>query len=470
MINKKKTGVIACVLTLVASLMSPVGAIRAKADYWPDSISVSSESAVVIDVSTGTILYEKNPHERLYPASITKIMTALLALENCPLDDTVVFSADAVYKNEGGTSHIARDLNEEMTMEWTLYGMMLESANECAWAIGEHVSGDIESFSNLMNERARELGCTDTTFNNPNGLPDEKHLTSAHDMALIAREAYLIPKFAEIVGTKNYVIPKTNKHPDAETPLNNHHKMLHNYKTTKYLYSYCTGGKTGYTDNSRYTLVTYAKKDDMTLACVVMMAQAEEDQYRDTRALFDYCFDNFASYNISKNQVISNSSADKLTGSLEDTINLIKIDSESTIILPKTASFTDATSEIYAQKNPNNPSSVGKMRYIYDGREVGSADIIFESAKTNAYPFFNIPIEEGGGGIDYFTFNYKLIFISSIAVLVFILLIIFIHSKAVDIRIYSHRRFGIKHKPKTDFKKINRSYAQSRRGKTTFHK
>ena len=136
---------------------------------------IEAPSICVMEISTGTILFERDMDEVNYPASITKIMTALLAIENTKLDEIVTFSQDAVYKNEGDTSHISRDIGEEMTMEECLYGMMLESANECAWAIGEHIGGTMENFAKMMNDRAESLGCTNTHFQNPNGLPDEDH-------------------------------------------------------------------------------------------------------------------------------------------------------------------------------------------------------------------------------------------------------------------------------------------------------
>ena len=122
-------------------------------EYWPEGIETGSPNAIVMEMNTGTVLYEKNVHEQRYPASITKIMTTLLAVENCDMDETVVFSADAVYKNEGNTSHIARELKEEMTMEECLYAVMLASANECAYAVAEHVGGTIENFVAMMNEQ-----------------------------------------------------------------------------------------------------------------------------------------------------------------------------------------------------------------------------------------------------------------------------------------------------------------------------
>lgn len=162
--------------------------------------------------------------EAHYPASITKIMTTLLALENGNLSDMVTFSDDAINNTEG--SGIARDYGEQMTLEQCLYGVMLESANECAYAVAEHVGGTVENFVDMMNAKAKELGCTNTHFANPHGLQDENHYTTAHDMALIAQAAYQNETFRIIIGTKMYTIPPTNKHAE-ETVLRNHHDMPH---------------------------------------------------------------------------------------------------------------------------------------------------------------------------------------------------------------------------------------------------
>ena len=159
-----------------------------------------------------------------YPASTTKLMTALLALEHSNLDETITFSSDAVFKNETNSSHIARDVGEQMSMEQTLYGVLLASANECAYAIAEHVGanmgGDYNTFIQAMNDRAKELGCVNTHFVNSSGLHDDQHYTCAYDLALIAREAYQNETLRKMVGTRRYEIPPTNKHADP-TPLNN---------------------------------------------------------------------------------------------------------------------------------------------------------------------------------------------------------------------------------------------------------
>ncbi len=383
----KKT--ISKVLTFIFILNTvlTVGVLKVQAaDYWPSSIDVNAESAIIMELETGTILYSKNMDDVHYPASITKIMTALIVLENCDLDEIVTFSAEAVYGTELGSSSIARDVDEQMTVEQTLYGMMLESANECAYALGEHVAGDVSSFVDMMNAKAEELGCKNTHFNNTNGLPDEDHYTSAYDMALIARAAYKIPKFAEIVGTKNYTIPPTNKHSDP-TPLNNHHQMLHYYKTNQYLYEYCLGGKTGYTVVAGATLVTYAKKDGMTLICVVMKDTTSE-QYNDTTNLFEYCFDNFTTYKVSDFASISEEDTN-VTGILSENSELIKVDEDGIIVIPKTASVLDAVSSVEPYTDSEDSSIIGRINYSYADRNVGYADLLFTNTETGSYQMDN---------------------------------------------------------------------------------
>ena len=422
-IKKHVTKALAFLFLSNSLLMAKSNIVQA-ADYWPNSVGVTAESAIIMEQETGTILYSKNMDDEHFPASITKIMTALIVLENCDLDETVVFSADAVYGTELGSSSIARDVNEEMTVEQTLYGMMLESANECAYALGEHVAGDIPSFVDMMNAKAKELGCTHTHFNNTNGLPDDEHYTSAHDMALIARAAYAIPKFAEIVGTKNYTIPPTNKHADP-TPLNNH------------LYDYCLGGKTGYTVVAGATLVTYAKKDGMTLICVVMK-DTTTDQYLDTTNLFEYCFDNFSTYKVSDFASISEDDTN-VTGILSENSELIQVDKSGLIVIPKTASVLDVTAEVVPHTDESNSSVIGQLRYTYAGRNVGFANLLFTNAETGSYPFDNLPVEKGGSGKQYIQVNYPKIGLIILIVAVVLALILYIKSKSSDILLYKHR-------------------------------
>lgn len=430
------------------------------ADYWPSGVDVVAESAIVMEQETGTILYSKNMDDQHFPASITKIMTALIVLENCDLDETVKFSAEAVYGTELGSSSIARDVDEEMTVEQTLYGMMLESANECAYALGEHVAGTIPEFVDMMNKKAKELGCTNTHFNNTNGLPDDEHYTSAHDMALIARAAYSIPKFAEIVGTKSYTIPPTNKHADS-TPLNNHHQMLHYYRTNKYIYDYCLGGKTGYTVVAGATLVTYAKKDGMTLICVVMK-DTTSDQYYDTTNLFEYCYDNFSPYAVTDFASISEDDPN-ITGLLSENSELIKIDKNGLVVLPKTASVLDVTSSVEPYSDKEDKSVVGRLIYTYADRKVGVANLKFSNAEVESYPFDNIPEEKGGSGKDYIQIDYPKIGLGILVILIILGIGLYIKSKSSEILLFRHRYKSQHTKPSKSSMTIIRNNSRRRK-------
>lgn len=384
---KKVRYTVVCVLAALLFVIQSVIPASAK-EAWPKMPQVEAPSFCVMDISTGTILYERNMDEINYPASITKIMTALLAVENCSLDEIVTFSEKAVYGNEGDTSHISRDIGEEMTMEESLYGMMLESANECAWAIGEqiasHVGGSMEQFTKMMNERAASLGCTNTHFNNPNGLPDEDHWTSAHDMALIAAEAYKNETFRVIAGTKSYTIPPTNKH-EAETPLHNHHKMIYPFHGDyAYLYDYATGGKTGYTNAAGNTLVTFAEKDGMSLVCVVMREQTP-NHYVDTRTLFDYCFENFKLLKVADYE--KNAQTDR------EQASFASIDENAVVILPASADFSDL--KVQTVYDSSDEDVLGTFVYTYAGQEVGRADVRMNEISSDGYVFTESVYDDG---------------------------------------------------------------------------
>ena len=371
--SRWKRPLAACFAALSFIVALPV---EAKANvYWPENPRISTPSAIVMEVNSGAVLYEKNSNEVNYPASITKIMTTMLALEHCEMDEIVTFSADAVFKNEGNSSHIARDLNEQMTMEQCLYAVMLESANECAYAVAEHVGqklgGDYQTFVDLMNERAAALGCTNTHFANANGLPDKNHYTSAHDMALISAEAYKNEAFRIIIETKSYRIPPTNKH-DEITPLNNHHAMLHFYKTDKYLYPYCTGGKTGYTDAAGSTLVTFAEKDGLSLVCVVMRTTNTE-QYVETRSLFDYCFENFQAVLLAGSEA-DTTGTQKYQGIMGNQKSFVDLNEDAYVVLPIAANLSDVSLNLITKGLPVN--TLAKVEYVYGNHVVGIVDVV----------------------------------------------------------------------------------------------
>lgn len=459
--GKRAIAAVAAAMTMVICFFANSAEAFA-AEYWPNNINVQSSAAIVMELETGTILYEKNIHETYYPASITKIMTALVALENSQMDEIVTFSADAVYKNEGDTSHIARDVGEQMTMEQCLYGMMLESANECAYAIAEHVGGDVDTFVGMMNEKAKELGCTDSHFNNTNGLPDTDHYVSAYDMAVISRAAYQNPTFAKIVGTKSYKIPPTNVHA-TETPLNNHHCMLHYYKTSKYIYDGCLGGKTGYTDAARATLVTYARRDNMTLVCVVLKTDTIL-QYTETTALLDYCFDNFGVYRVADQAQLFAADQEKVLGSVVEDMDLIQVDQNSVVVLPKAAQFSEASASVVPAKDENNPSLVGRVEYTYAGHGVGTADLMYHQTQGQGFPFHNLPQEEGGSSIKSIHIDFVTILVGIAALAAVIFVLLFLRALVQRILLKRRRkRNAMKRRKNTGYRTIRRSRNRNRR-------
>lgn len=253
--------------------------------------TVTANSAIVMDAETGQILFEKNANEKNYPASITKLMTALLAVENLNKEDTITFSLNAVYSIEYGSSHIGIRENEVLTVDQALHGLLLMSANEVANGIAEKVSGTMEAFAVKMTERAKELGALNTNFANPSGLHDDNHYTTAYDMALITKEAIKNPYFMEIMGHTTYEIPPTNIVTEVRY-LAQQHKMLNEKKDANIYREDVIAGKTGYTVNAGHTLVTVARQGNRTLIVVLMQSTADT-MYPDTSTLIDYGFDNF---------------------------------------------------------------------------------------------------------------------------------------------------------------------------------
>lgn len=428
--------------TVQAASNEATSADSSTSQSWPADIDITAPSACVIDVDSGEILYEKDDKTSHYPASITKIMTALVALENSSLDETVTFSSDAVFKNEGGTSHIARDLDEQMTMEQCLYGMLLESANECAWAIAEHVGGTEPQFVDMMNAKAKELGCVNTHFANPNGLHDDNHWTCAYDMALIARAAYQNPEFAKITGTKQYEIPPTNKHADP-TPLNNHHCMLNFYKTSKYLYDGCVGGKTGYTEEAHYTLVTYVKKSGMTLASVVMAEPDQNSEYTDTIALMDH-FTNgaFQSCVISDYQNEMKVTVDAAIRSMANNGKNVKADYTGNMILPAGVTPSDCKVDVCRLKEGTSDAKgrpvVARLDYSYAGHAVGAVNLVYTGSgkydfSSNPSSGKNTAAKSDGNSFTEFIKNHAVLLVLMICMIVLAIVLFFILKLRRDI-------------------------------------
>lgn len=356
-------------------------------ESWPSGIdkkSLSSHSAVVMEISTGTVLYQKNAHTEFYPASITKIMTAMLVIQNSALTDTVTFSNNAVYGIEQGTSTIYSEVGERMTMEQCLYAIMLESANEVCMAAAEHVSGSVPEFVKMMNQKVADLGLKNTHFNNPHGLPDPKHYTSAYDMAVIAREAMKNTEFRRFVGTKSYTCAKTNKHKMTRV-WNNHHQMVNGYKWPKYEYKYCIGGKTGYTTIARNTLVTFAEKDGMQLVCVIMKGNSPEhgepNEYTDSTKLLNYGFEKFRKHTVNADNMTINEDLFNTYGSYFNAKESpVHLSEDASVVLPKGVDLASAKQSVSYYDGVSlqqGDNIIGQMKYTYGKRTVGYSDIVY---------------------------------------------------------------------------------------------
>lgn len=277
-----------CGVVCLACVLCPAhGRAAESGEKWPEAPEIAGEAAIVMETTTGTILFEKNMHDVHYPASITKIMTVLLAIENCEMDEIVTVPPEAVYMEDKG-SHIALDAGEQLTVEQCLYAVMLASANDASYALAQHVGGTVENFADMMNKRAEELGCLNTHFTNPHGLPDEEHVTSAYDMALITQAAMEYETFRRVAGTSYYEIPPTDRQKDLIC-MYNHHKMI---GKGEFADEEVFAGKNGYTDIAKNTLVTCAKRGDMEIVCVVLKEQGNH-VYQDTAALLAYGLDSF---------------------------------------------------------------------------------------------------------------------------------------------------------------------------------
>lgn len=349
--------------------------------------SISAEAGCVIDVQSGAVLYDKNMNKREYPASITKIMTTLVALENCSLSEEVEYGKSAFANWEPGASNASIEVGEKINMKESLYAVMLASANEACNGVADHIAGSIDAFVGKMNEKAQSLGCKNTHFANTNGLWKKDHYTTAYDMALIGRAAIQNKDFKEITGTRLFIMSKTNKR-KAGYPLACHHKMLNPGDYPQYEYEYCEGGKTGYTSKCRNTLVTFAKKGNMELVCVILKCDnsvwLEPNAYTDTTRLFNYCFANYEKTSIQQDMASDINEQylfTKFSPFYSKSTSSLHIEEEAGIILPKgvTADKAEKKVEYFDQPQElNGKKVIGRLSYVYKNQEVGGSNIYFE--------------------------------------------------------------------------------------------
>ena len=349
---------------------------------WPSDTGIESEAGIVMDADSGAVLFGQNIHVQKAPASITKILTALVVIENSSLDDMVTFSHDAVYNVEDGSGNKnAIEEGDTLSVRDCLYLLLMRSSNQAANALAEHVGGSRDGFVKMMNEKTAELGCENSHFANPSGLNDDTQLTSVYDMALIASAAYKNDTLLTISKDKSYRLPATKNNPDGVTIQPEHKLLITTDTESPNYYPYAVAGKTGYTSIAGQTLVTYAIKDDRRQIAVTMKS-TQATHYQDTIALMDFGFLRFKNVNISENETAYTSGDQPVQiGDNSYQPSDLSMDTLAVITLPKDASFADAEKTVVTDLPEDAPQgAVALLSYKYNDRKIGQVYLISASA------------------------------------------------------------------------------------------
>ena len=349
---------------------------------WPSDTGIESEAGIVMDADSGAVLFGQNIHVQKAPASITKILTALVVIENSSLDDTITFSHDAVYNVEDGSGNKnAIEEGDTLSVRDCLYLLLMRSSNQAANALAEHVGGSRDGFVKMMNEKTAELGCENSHFANPSGLNDDTQLTSVYDMALIASAAYKNDMLLTISKDKSYRLPATKNNPDGVTIQPEHKLLITTDTESPNYYPYAVAGKTGYTSIAGQTLVTYAIKDDRRQIAVTMKS-TQATHYQDTIALMDFGFLRFKNVNISENETAYTSGDQPVQiGDNSYQPSDLTMDTLAVITLPKDASFADAEKTVVTDLPEDAPQgAVALLSYKYNDRKIGQVYLISASA------------------------------------------------------------------------------------------
>lgn len=337
-------------------------------------INISAPVCVLMEYSTGKILFEKNLNKMMYPASTTKLMTAILVLEKCQLTDVATVSNSAVDSVPAGYSTAYLQKGEKLTIEQLLHVLLIPSANDAANVLAEHVGGSIANFANMMNSKAKEIGCENTNFKNPSGIHDENHYSTAYDLSLIAKHAMQFQTIKDIVQKTVYNLPKTDKYNSDNRIFYNTNLLLSHHSPDDYYYPYATGLKTGYTNPAKDCIIATAKKDDLELIAVILGAEDTNGslvpKFLDCKKLFEYGFSNYSYKNIKKaNSVVTKVS---VLGATEDTKNLnILVKNDINVFLENNFDINNLEPKLELDTPLVAPikggRTIGKITYDIDG-------------------------------------------------------------------------------------------------------
>lgn len=362
-----------------ASVSGTVSETAAAEDSFPE---IHGEGALLMDMKSGKILYEKNVNEKLYPASTTKIMTGIIALEEGDLSEVVAASSEAIAPITNKHSHMGILVGEELTMEQLIYGMLVYSANDAANVIAVRLAGSLDAFAEKMNEKAAELGCTGTHFANPHGFHDDNHYTTPSDLAKIARYAMNNEKFREIVSTDMYTIQPTNKYKEIRYLSNTNH-LVSRRRSAYHYYKKAIGIKTGYTDEAGSCLVAAAADGDTEFLSVIMKCKNENStdcaySFTDTAAMLKYAFDNYSYKTLaSVGDIVADS---KVYEAKNDVRVALTPEVDVKTLLANTVDMSLIKAEPVLNEKIAAPiekgQALGTVSYTLDGELLGSAQLV----------------------------------------------------------------------------------------------
>ncbi|MEE1037952.1 MAG: D-alanyl-D-alanine carboxypeptidase family protein [Eubacterium sp.] len=366
----KKAAVSALAAVMALSVFAPT---KAYATLTNDNIELKSKAAIVIDADTGAVLYEKNADQKIYPASTTKILTLIIALENTEMTDKINVSQNAMKGQENNGTHMGLHAGEVVTMDDALYGMMLESANDAAIAIAEHIGGSEEKFAKIMNDKIKELGLKDTHFVTSNGLYDKDHYTTASDMAKIMDYCIENEEFVKVCGGIKHTLKKTNKRDESYDIYTNNKMSIG--KSMYYENWVC--GKNGYIDESKCTLVTYAKKNGKRLISYVAGHSSPFDICEESEKILNSCFESYRNVSVTEDK--HGMTLEKVIKGGDYVARKSQAPSDSiTVSLYKTQSEKDIEFKLNSY-NLSCPVSQGRVtghvEALCNGDLVGSADL-----------------------------------------------------------------------------------------------
>ena len=356
--------------------------VYAKPD-WPSDTDVQAEAGIVIDADTGAVIFGKNIHNAYPPASITKILTALIVLEHADPEDMVTFSKDSIYNVEAGSGNKLNVTDgDKLSVEDCLYSLILHSCNQAANALAEHVAGSREGFVKMMNQKIKELGCTESHFDNPSGLNGDTQYVTAYDMAIIAKAAYGNKKLVEISSALSHDIPPTANNPEGLTIYNEHRLVKTKDSSSEFYFPAAVAGKTGYLIKAGNTLVTYAEQDGRRLISVILKGSPKQ-YFIDGKNLLQFGYDRFQNVPLDGNETKYTQGDDPVTvGKTAYKPSDLELEPKRFITLPKDAKFSDAEESLVTELPKNSPKgAVALIQYTYNDRNVGQA---YLTAKNGA--------------------------------------------------------------------------------------